>query len=350
MAPQHVGVGPFNAHGDAGQPDAGERLQRFGWQQIDAAFNRELHRPIEPANALGQFQRAATIEAEQRIAKLERAKTEPLHTMSHFICNGRRIAKADADAAGKVGAVVAFQRAAAALLDVRAGEFPEIEADAKPPRSERIPVGLRQRVEICDLADAHALRPGGEHFVEFPKELLRFAVDDRHRQASQRRREPASHGSDHQQLGPERLIKRRGHGLALQIDGGQGRIEDVNVGPRRHAVERILDVVAQPAEDGREIGKAQRRGSAITAKEMPNQPMAEPVRAVKLTHAESAGKILGHIAAARVPKHNPHQFHLASSTGERRAGFVPMAGRLGGAGGFMLGCETDSTFPRPSNW
>ena len=149
IATQRVFRGGLDADSDARQADFGQRTQHVRLQKVDPPFDRKLNSLGQRADQLRQAKHPLAVDAEQRIAELERTKAVGLHAGAHLGHHAFRRAQPRGVFQNDIGAVVALQRAAAALLDQRGRKSRKIIADPELPRREGRPLGKRQQVEIA---------------------------------------------------------------------------------------------------------------------------------------------------------------------------------------------------------
>ncbi len=74
----------------------------------------------------------------------------------------------------------------------------------------------------------------------------------------------------------------------------------------------VLDLVSKLAEDRREIGEDQRRGSVVALEKVTNEATAHSAPTGKLADAVAPGEIFGHIQLSRIPQNDAHRGVLSA--------------------------------------
>ena len=261
---QDVGVGPLHAHGDARQPHALQRPQRLRRQQVGArSMENWIFRGKRPICS-AKLEHLRAVQAEERIAKLERAETPAADVLPHLLGHRFRAANAGRVVQHDVGTIVALHRAAAAGLDQRRGKPRKVVADAEPPRPKRRPVGQRQAVEVLQACPTAPPSPGrASTSSSFHSNCSASPL------TTVTPRSPKNSGSTEAAVPTTSTraagsrVQQSGHHVALQRERQQRRIEDVQIGAGRKPVLGILDAVSEAGEDRRQVGKQRRHRPAV---------------------------------------------------------------------------------------
>ncbi len=288
------------------RPTSREHAQRVGLEQIDARLDRKLDLLRQTADQFRQARHAPAVESEERVAKLERAETVTLHSPSQFRDHRFRRTEANRILLNDIGAIVAFQHTSAALLHHARGKHREVIADAESLRFEQRPVRHGERVEIGNLADCHLPLRAGQHLVQLPPELLRFAFYKRDVEPVKRLGQHVRYEPGRQQFAARVLVQRFSHGLAFHRQRHQRRVEYVDIGAARNAVLRIFHRMSQPTKDGSQISKVKRHRTAVSFEQVAYQSAAQSSATWKLADAIAAGEVLGRILFSRVPQDDSH--------------------------------------------